>query len=1244
MNMRKLIILSLIVCLSASAVDAAMRKGPYLIYPGTNTKMQVLWQLDVTQTCTLEWGLNTSYSTGSTQTTQFGTDHQHKYTITGLTPSTKYYYRVTAGGSSYTGTFKAAPATSATNIKFFAFGDTRSKPAIFNAVAGGMISEYTSDSDLQTITLHSGDWAQFDTETEWTNHFFPRNQANILEFQANMPMVGCNGNHEQLCEMFHKYWPFVYAGGNYFSFDYGPAHICIVDTHKSGGLAPGTAQHTWLKNDLAATTKEWKFIILHAPGWSAGTHSAAVMVQNYVQPLCKTYGVDFVIAGHNHNYARCVVNGVYHITTGGGGAGLYSVNKNWPYVVVAESVNNYCTIDIQGTTLYYDAYRTNGTLIDSFTVSHGGGNPPTVADNPYPSDQATGVATDVDLIWDAGTGASSHDVYFGTASPGVFQGNQAGTTFDPGTMATSTTYYWRVDEVNANGTTTGPIWSFTTNGTGATVQSNPTDDSFVNQSNPTANFGSANYLKVRSGATGYARWPFLNFGSANYLKVRSGATGYARWPFLKFTVTGVSGTVTSAKLKIYSTDVTMSVDAKASNTDWTEGAITWNNKPTVGSTLDTKSPSASSWVEFDVASHVTGNGTYSFCLQGDTNSGQDFHSSEGTNKPVLIVTYDANDTTAPSAPTGLGATAGVAQVSLDWNNNTESDFSYYVVYRDTSSGGPYTEVAANLTTSAYTDTGLSNGTTYYYVVTAVDESENESSDSSEASATPQADITAPSAPTGLGATAGDTQVTLDWNNNSESDLAGYNVYRDTSTGGPYTLIATDVQASAYTDTGLTNDTTYYYVVTAVDIYDNESSDSSEASATPQASSSGSVESNPTDDSFVNQSNPTANFGNFGSANYLKVRSGATGYARWPFLKFTVTGVSGTVSSAKLKVYSTDVTMSVDAKASNTDWTEGAIIWNNKPTVGSTLDTKSPSAGSWVEFDVTSHVTGNGTYSFCLQGDTNSGQDFHSKEGTNKPVLIVTYGGDSTAPAAPANLVAVAGNTKVSLDWDDNTEEDIASYSVYRDTTSGGPYTKIASGVTVSDYNDTGLTNDTVYYYVVTAVDTSNNESADSNEALAMPEGVVKSIDFNPTDDAHVIQSSSTINTGTMTILKVRSGATSRARDVYLKFAVADINGTVVSAALKMYSESVTMAVTAKAVSNTSWTENSITWSNKPATGSTLDTQIPSANSWVEFDVSDSVTGNGTYSFCLQGNVNSGHDFTSEEATVNRPVLEVTYVE
>jgi hypothetical protein len=89
-------------------------------------------------------------------------------------------------------------------------------------------------------------------------------------------------------------------------------------------------------------------------------------------------------------------------------------------------------------------------------------DPPGQATNPGPAHGAGNVGIDNDLSWTADSGATSHNVYFGSASPPASQGNQTGASFDPGTLNHDTTYYWRIDEVNGDGTTTGTEWSFTT--------------------------------------------------------------------------------------------------------------------------------------------------------------------------------------------------------------------------------------------------------------------------------------------------------------------------------------------------------------------------------------------------------------------------------------------------------------------------------------------------------------------------------------------------------------------------------------------------------------------------------------------------------------------------------------------------------------------------------------------------------------------------------------------------------------
>jgi Glycoside hydrolase family 44 len=172
------------------------------------------------------------------------------------------------------------------------------------------------------------------------------------------------------------------------------------------------------------------------------------------------------------------------------------------------------------------------------------------------------------------------------------------------------------------------------------------------------------------------------------------------------------------------------------------------------------------------------------------------------------------------------ATPGNQQVSLAWT--ASSGATSYNVKRGTASGGPYAQVA-NPSAASDKDAGLTNGTIYYYVVSAVN-SAGESANSGEVSATPQA---VPAAPIGLAATLGNQQVSLAWTASSEA--TSYNVKRGTASGGPYAQVA-NPSAASDKDTGLTNGTTYYYVVSAVNSA-GESANSSQVSATPAGTTS-----------------------------------------------------------------------------------------------------------------------------------------------------------------------------------------------------------------------------------------------------------------------------------------------------------------------------------------------------------------------------------------------------------------------
>jgi len=111
------------------------------------------------------------------------------------------------------------------------------------------------------------------------------------------------------------------------------------------------------------------------------------------------------------------------------------------------------------------AYGGSGTVKCDYNVSTGKTTVSALsskASNPTPANSAINVATNATLSWSAGMNATSHDVYFGTTSPGTFRGNQTGVTYDPCTLDSNTVYYWRIDEKNDANTTTGDVWSFTT--------------------------------------------------------------------------------------------------------------------------------------------------------------------------------------------------------------------------------------------------------------------------------------------------------------------------------------------------------------------------------------------------------------------------------------------------------------------------------------------------------------------------------------------------------------------------------------------------------------------------------------------------------------------------------------------------------------------------------------------------------------------------------------------------------------
>jgi hypothetical protein len=298
----------------------------------------------------------------------------------------------------------------------------------------------------------------------------------------------------------------------------------------------------------------------------------------------------------------------------------------------------------------------------------------------------------------------------------------------------------------------------------------------------------------------------------------------------------------------------------------------------------------------------------------------------------------------------------------------------------------------------------------------------------------------PAAPTGLAATAGNGAVTLTWN--AGGGATSYTVKRGAASGGPYTSIGTVTNPSpaSFTDTGLTNGTTYYYVVSGTNSA-GTSPNSAEVAATPAAPVS-----------------PT--FSSSATANPASLAPGGT------------SNISVTVKeTAAIGLANANVELQIFDKSGNAAAT---MVWS-----GQNFAAGQSRQYSYAWTPASSVAPGAYTVEIGVF-DSAWSHDYH----WNGNAATVTLTSAQVPPAAPAGLTAAAGNAQVGLSW--KASSGATSYNVYRGRTSGGEKTTpIATGVKVTSFTNTGLTNGTKYFYKVAAVNASG-KSGLSNEASATP--------------------------------------------------------------------------------------------------------------------------------------------------------------
>ena len=512
---------------------------------------------------------------------------------------------------------------------------------------------------------------------------------------------------------------------------------------------------------------------------------------------------------------------------------------------------------------------------------------------------------------------------------------------------------------------------------------------------------------------------------------------------------------------------------------WSTDGSNWTNLGSVSATADT----------YSAAGPFNPSTTYYFKVEAGGSGG---YSSPTATASVTTAAYAAT-------PTGLTATAvSSSQINLIWT--PVSGATGYVIERSTSSSGPYTQIGTTTggSTNTYSDTGLSENTLYYYEIYAA----NSVGNSGVSSVVSQ--YTQPKAPTGLTATfISPTQINLSWTNNSAS--ATYNYIYQSTDGANWTYVdSVAATAATYAATGpFAPSTTYYFHVEAY-AYGGGGYSSPTTTASVTTTAYPAIPTGLT---------ATAVSGSQVNLTWTPV-SGATGYVvessasySGPYTQIGTTtgGSTNTYSDTGLsentqyyyEVYATNSVGNSAVSSAASQYTlpnaptgltatfvsptQINLSWTDNSSDASYYVYQSTDGVNWTSSD---YAGSNGTTTYTATGPFNPSTTYYfevkgeydtSSQASNvAAVTTAAYAG------TPADLTATAvSSSQINLTW--TPVSGATGYVVERSASSSGPYTQIGTttGGSTNSYSDTGLSENTLYYYEIYATNSVGNSGVSS---------------------------------------------------------------------------------------------------------------------------------------------------------------------
>lgn len=318
--------------------------------------------------------------------------YQHVARLTSLVPATTYTYDILVDDvdlNSAIDTLRTAPAPGTGTVTFVAFGDSGTGSLQQQQVAARLAE------DSFDLALHGGDIAYANSSGTGAASYQTMNDWFFRMYRAwlrNRPLFPSMGNHDSrtanadgrpylgLFELPTHAATSTYPdhAERYYSFDYGPIHVIVLDTEFAFQDANRrAAQLAWADADLAATTQPWKVALYHRSAYSAGGENGSELpVREAFAPLFDRHGVHLALSAHEHDYERTFPlrgnvadpAGTVYVVSGGGGAPLYpSAYGAW--TAYSASVNHYVRGNATACTLRLDAVGVDGVVFDSVTLT-----------------------------------------------------------------------------------------------------------------------------------------------------------------------------------------------------------------------------------------------------------------------------------------------------------------------------------------------------------------------------------------------------------------------------------------------------------------------------------------------------------------------------------------------------------------------------------------------------------------------------------------------------------------------------------------------------------------------------------------------------------------------------------------------------------------------------------------------------------------------------------------------------------